>query len=360
MKVSVYTITKNEENNCEGFMSSVKDADEVCILDTGSTDKTVEILRDLGARVEISDGSNFRFDRYRNQNLNMVSKDSDICFCIDLDERIEQEDWRTTLENFWRASDINQLVYPYVWNHREDGSNGTTFWYEKIHSRHEFRWIYPVHEILDCLTEEKKESTEDIVVHHYPDLDKKRDYINLLKLSIIEDPDNERHIHYLGRELMFNKEWKEAIKYFTQHVSIKNAWAPEKAASYRYMATCYAALGDFAREELCLLQACSEASGEREPWIDLGKFCLRTHQWAGGVWAAQRALALENKPKHYICDAYSWNEGPFDIMAVCYFYMGLRTKAVANVVEAYKRAPYDSRIQYNYNYIKNSLEPDET
>jgi glycosyltransferase involved in cell wall biosynthesis len=44
-KVSVVIITLNEENNIKGCLESVKWADEIIVVDSGSQDKTVEICR---------------------------------------------------------------------------------------------------------------------------------------------------------------------------------------------------------------------------------------------------------------------------------------------------------------------------
>ena len=45
MKIAVYAIAKNEEYNINDWYNSVSKADYHLILDTGSTDKTVEIAK---------------------------------------------------------------------------------------------------------------------------------------------------------------------------------------------------------------------------------------------------------------------------------------------------------------------------
>jgi glycosyltransferase involved in cell wall biosynthesis len=54
MSVSVVVITKNEADAIERCLRSVHWADEVIVLDCGSTDRTVEISQKLGARVSVT------------------------------------------------------------------------------------------------------------------------------------------------------------------------------------------------------------------------------------------------------------------------------------------------------------------
>ena len=45
MKICVYAICKNEEKFVSSWLESMQEADYICVLDTGSRDKTVELLR---------------------------------------------------------------------------------------------------------------------------------------------------------------------------------------------------------------------------------------------------------------------------------------------------------------------------
>ena len=49
--ISVLVLTLNEENNIARCLSSVAWSDDVVVLDSGSSDKTVEIAKSMGARV---------------------------------------------------------------------------------------------------------------------------------------------------------------------------------------------------------------------------------------------------------------------------------------------------------------------
>ena len=101
LKVCVYAISKNEEMFVDRWVESMKEADEIFVLDTGSTDNTVQKLRDNGVTVKEEIISPWRFDVARNLSLDMVPDDSDICVCTDLDE-VFKEGWRVEIENVWK------------------------------------------------------------------------------------------------------------------------------------------------------------------------------------------------------------------------------------------------------------------
>lgn len=113
MKVSVYAICKNEETFARRWMESMSEADEVVVLDTGSSDHTAEILQELGAKVTKDAIIPWRFDTARNRSLDLVSMDTDICVCTDLDE-VFHPGWRKLLEDAWQPGTRASLISIYL------------------------------------------------------------------------------------------------------------------------------------------------------------------------------------------------------------------------------------------------------
>ena len=93
MKICVYAISKNEEKFVNRFVDSLQDADGIYVLDTGSTDNTVNLLERRGVTVKKEIINPWRFDVARNLSLEMVPDDTETCICMDLDEVIEER-WR--------------------------------------------------------------------------------------------------------------------------------------------------------------------------------------------------------------------------------------------------------------------------
>ena len=86
--LSVTVITKNEAHNIEACLRSVAFADEVIVLDSGSTDDTVQIARSMGAAVRTSpDWQGFGIQK--NRALALAS--SDWVLSLDADERVPPE-----------------------------------------------------------------------------------------------------------------------------------------------------------------------------------------------------------------------------------------------------------------------------
>ena len=151
MKIVVYAIAKNEGFFVDRWMDSMSEADQVVVLDTGSDDGTAERLRARGAQVTVERIVPWRFDRARNRSLELVPEDADVCVCTDLDE-VFHPGWRSALERAWTPG-TRQASYRYTWSFQPDGSEGVVFWQEKIHARRGFRWVHPVHEVLEWVGE---------------------------------------------------------------------------------------------------------------------------------------------------------------------------------------------------------------
>jgi glycosyltransferase involved in cell wall biosynthesis len=83
-KLSVCIITFNEERNVRDCLESVKWADEIVVVDSGSTDATVAICREYGTRVLVSDWAG----HVAQKNKAVDSATHEWVFCIDADERV--------------------------------------------------------------------------------------------------------------------------------------------------------------------------------------------------------------------------------------------------------------------------------
>ena len=85
VRLSVVMIVKNEENNLDACLQTVSWADEIVIMDSGSTDLTESIAKNYGAKFYINtDWQGYGIQRQRAQ----ANATGDWVFVIDADERV--------------------------------------------------------------------------------------------------------------------------------------------------------------------------------------------------------------------------------------------------------------------------------
>ena len=354
-KIYVYAISKNEEKFVNRWMDSVSKADGVYVLDTGSTDKTVKFLKQRGAIVKTKKFENFRFDEARNLSLKMVPKDADICICIDIDEVLE-DNWRDKLETIWEK-DLTRLRYNYIWSHDKYGNPIINFYSEKIHSRFGYKWTHPVHEVLNYNGIEKIKTTDDFTIHHYPDNKKSRSsYLPLLELSVKEDPEDDRNMHYLGREYMYNKMYNKSIDTLIKHLSLKKAtWKDERSASMRFIARNYKELNRFDEAKMWLDKAKNETPYLREPYVESGILEYELENYEEAIKNLEIALKLKKPYKSYINEVFCYDSTIYDILSICKFNTGKIAEAIYYVELALQKNPNNKRILNNKKLIKDAL-----
>ena len=352
-KISVYAICKNESKNIKKWYNSMKEADEIIVLDTGSTDNSLSILKKL-SKVKLYEDKiiPWRFDVARNKSLSYVSKDTDICVCTDIDEVFEVG-WRENLEKHWE-SDTTRAKYLYNWNFDRYGKPATTFYLDKIHSRNDYTWIHPVHEVLTCLKEEKIIYLPFVTLNHYQDRNKARtSYLPLLELSVKEKPNDDRNVHYLGREYMYYEMWDKCIDTLHNHLKLPTStWKDERCASMRYIAFSYYKKGYLEEAIMWCKQSIKEAPYLREPYYDIGYIYYLEKDYINSEYYLKKALKVKEKSYSYINEEKAWNETIYDILSISCFYNKKYKESIKYIKKAIKINKENPRLLENYKYMQ--------
>ena len=333
MKICVYAIAKNEIKFIERWYNSVKEADYVCVLDTGSTDGTNEKLKQLNIITNQKHYKKFRFDTARNDSLNLIPPDTDICVCVDIDEMFVPG-WTKILKENWKEN-TTQARYRYTWSFNQDGSEDVVFMAEKIHKNNHFKWKHPVHEILQPTFQFENNiiTLPQIQLNHYADKTKSRSsYLPLLELAVKEDPFNDRNMHYLGREYMFNKQYSKAIATLKKHLKLPTSkWNLERSASLRYIATCYKHKKDHKNQQHYLLQAILEDNTSREAYFELAIFYYEQKNYLMSAFVFEEMLKIKSRQFNYISSSFCWGSLPYDYLSICYYHLKNPAEAIKNV-----------------------------
>ena len=352
-KICVYAISKNEIKFVDRFYNSVKEADYVCVLDTGSTDGTYEKFKQLGVITAQKKYDFFRFDQARNDSLKLIPNDAEICICVDIDEFF-QPGWSKIVKKEWKDN-TSRARYRYTWNFNKDGSEGIVFMADKMHKNKMFTWVNPVHEVLSPVKDEPYITIDlpQVKLYHKADDHKSRkSYLPLLELAVKEDPTNDRNMHYLGREYMFYGQYEKAIETLQRHLSMPTAvWKDERASSYRVIGFCYKQLGKRKEAEENFLKAILQADYIREPYFDLGQFYYENKEYLKSAVVFEQMLKIDSRYLNYMSLPKCWGKEPYDYLAYCYYKLGNVDKALQNTDKALSFGE-DDRLLANRKYFE--------
>lgn len=349
-KICIYAICKNEEQFVDRWVEPAKEADLIVVTDTGSTDNTIEKLKSHGVQVHSLKIDPFRFDKSRNFCLSHIPEDIDICISLDLDEII-QPGWRESIEKAW-TPDTTLGRYLFNWSLQDDGTPEVQYYYDRIHARKGFHWIYPTHEILEYMGEKPEKQTfiPGLVVNHYPDRAKNRSFnLPLLELAVQEYGDSARNLHYLGREYLYAGQWQNCIDTLKKYLSPSmSSWDEERSASMRFIARSYGMLNNPVEQKRWLFRAMGETPFLREPYVEMAQLAYSQQDWNALYFYALEALKITTKSFGYANEIFAWDSTPYDFAAIACYYLGQYQQAVSYSEHALKAAPNNERLLENH------------
>ena len=212
--ISACMIVKNEEELLPGCLKSVKDyVDEIIVVDTGSTDKTVSIAESFGAHVYHHPWEN-NFSKHRNQSFGYAK--GDWIFYIDADEELLPGSGDALRAAILTDGDVDALVVTLQCIFNQGGSTSYNNSIRVFRNHRGLRYEGRVHNYIVGV---KKAICAPIHIFHYGynlnEESRKRKFkrtTELLIKEIQEDPENPRPHHFLGASFLSESMFEEAAK----------------------------------------------------------------------------------------------------------------------------------------------------
>lgn len=369
-KICVYAICKNESKFVERWLNSVRDADYIVVLDTGSSDDTYEKFKHYAITHEFTKKNNlivdqkiidpWRFDTARNISLNMAYNipDANIFFCVDIDEVLEPG-WDKVLKKHWVDGLHQRAIYKFTWSHTDNGAEGRSFWADKIHSRG-WTWIYPVHEFLSRTKDKKSGYTKEesiylfdlLHVDHYPDPTKSRSsYLPLLELRLKENPDDLMTMMYLGHEYYYRGKYEESINMLNKVLLKLPKKGLDTASCYLFIGDCYKKLNNKGEACSAYYTAIDADVKYIEPYLALGHIFLDNKMYEQSMGIVREGLRKAERKYSWLERDKSWSYDPWDILSLASYYAGFKKDSLAYAVKAYSYDENDTRLKNNINQI---------
>ena len=235
--LSVCMIVKNEEDVLERVLKCAKQfADEIVIVDTGSTDKTVEIAKQFTDKVFFYKWNN-NFSDARNYSFSKATKD--YVMWLDADDYVTKESISliNDLKLIKTNTDVFMLLYSMGFN--KENKPTLQFYRERILKRScNFKWEGFIHEVI---TPSGKVEYKTIEIQHRKE--KVKDHKRNLKLyqdAIKRGVEfNARERYYFARELYYHRYYSSCIKQLNAYLKMQRLYEADIRGAYLILAECY-------------------------------------------------------------------------------------------------------------------------
>lgn len=208
LKISLAMIVKNEEKNIKRCLESVKGlVDEIVIVDTGSTDNTINIIKQY-PNVKLY---HFKWcdDFSAARNYAIENTTGEYILVLDADEYITAGT-RNDLEFIMAQNSIGRILI-----NSDFKKDNQIFQSETFVSRffpREVRYVGAIHEQLNS---DKPRVNMNLTVKHsgYFEMNKSERNIPLLLKEVNKHPTDLYYLFQLGKELRINKQYEEAFQF---------------------------------------------------------------------------------------------------------------------------------------------------
>jgi len=288
MKTIAFTaIVRNEQDNILNCLESVKDlCDKFIILDTGSNDETINVVKDFFKKNNLDgDIISDPWVSFSTNRTNALNKAKDLgcdyVLMLDADETMNYKP-DFNLSKF--KENLKAQVY-------DVETNLDIIYYRPLLTRADLNCFYKsvIHEFLECPNNwDSRDKTEGVFVssslNGYRSKQSENKFINdikVLKKELETETDEfliSRYTFYLAESLKNSGNSLEAVKYYRKRTQ-QGFWDQEIFESYYAMAKCFEDIDE--KPEIVMstyLQAFEACPSRAESLHDLAFYC-RKKEW---------------------------------------------------------------------------------
>lgn len=267
-KISAVLIVKNEEEVLARCLESVKEADEIIVCDTGSTDSTIEVAKRYTDKIYTDFVWCDDFAKARNYAKSKAT--GDWILSIDADEFLHDfSEVRRAVELADRSVRCTLIA---------EGRTDLEFTFSRLFRNiPEIEWVEPIHNHLNISGDGEHVCDVKITFGWSPAHDADPDRaLRILEKAVKQDP-TPRRLYYLGREYWYKQQYEKCVMTLGRQVRT-DLWDAQRADGFLIMSMAFSRMGcdDDARD------ACAQA-------IILNSDFKEAIEWMAGISKDQNA-----------------------------------------------------------------------
>lgn len=357
ISISLCMIVKNEEDVIGRCLSSVEDlADEIIIADTGSTDRTKEIIREYTDKIY---DFPWRQDFAAARNFAFSKASMDYQMWLDADDVLTEENrekFRELKETLDPSTDIVMMKYHTAYDNH--GNPSMTYYRERLMRRDKnFLWVGRVHEVIPpsgtILYSEAAVSHKKL---HPSDPDRNlKIYESMLAQGQDLDP---RHRFYYARELRDHQRYQEAAAQFETFLDDGLGWEENNISACQDLADCYEKMGESGRVLPALTRSFAYDIPRAEVCCAIGFFFMKQSRYPQAIYWYEQATKLKPDARKggFIrpeCSDFI----PYIQLCVCYDKLGDFEQALACHRKAQALKPENPSVLHNEAYFASKTKP---
>ncbi|MEW4282283.1 glycosyltransferase family 2 protein [Priestia koreensis] len=355
VSISLCMIVKNEEALLARCLDTVKDiVDEINIVDTGSTDRTVEIAKEYTDRIFFFEWIG-NFGAARNESFKYAT--CDYILFLDADDVLLEDDQRK-LKELKETLDPSVDSVSMYYDAGTDEFGNVTLRYRRnrlIKRSRNFVWKGDAHQYLEVYG---NVINADISVTHKKEKHSVGRTLGIYQKKIDRgDEFSPRDHFYYGNELRENGHYEKAIESYDKNINMGEGWIEDKVYACINKADCYRFLGDTDNELKSLFQTLQFSKTPRaEAASRIGyNFQVKEDYESAVYWydIATKQKADPNQWSFSYPAYYTWY--PHLQMCLCYYRLGNFAKSYYHNEQARTYRPEDQRIVNNKVLLEEKL-----
>ncbi len=349
--ISLCMIVKNEEETIARCLASVQRiVDEIIIVDTGSSDRTIEIVKEFTPNVYHFQWTD---DFAAARNFSFSKAGMDYILWLDADDvlSVENADKLLLLKETLPPS-VDSVMMKYILGRDEYGKPNFSVKRNRLVRRERgFVWKGIVHEYLEVggnIVE------SDIEVFHQSAKGNSDRNLKIYEKNYAEGKTfSPRDLYYFANELYDHGLYKRAKRFYLRFLRTGKGWVEDNINACGKLSDCCHFLGEHDKSLEWAFRSFIYAAPRADQCCRAGYYFMQNKQWSQSIFWYKLAATLD-LPKemqgfiNYAC----WTWLPHLQLCVCYANIGEYELAYKHNEIAREYRPNDPQIIHNKEYLE--------